>query len=138
MSILLYIFHAHHFSGIIAPPKLRKHIPTPIWIREKGAWSRQRIQTKKKKTLKRQWLPPWKTQWHKRSLLLFLFSLFRILFQPILARNEFILVFFKFFNFFVIFLEFSITHRVGMKQNDNFYFPSLSALSNLFWLEMNP
>ena len=23
------------FSGIIAPPKLRKHIPTPIWIREK-------------------------------------------------------------------------------------------------------
>ena len=35
-----------------------------------------------------------------------------------------------------IFLEFSITCRVGTKWNDNFYFLSLSALSNLFWIEM--
>ena len=31
-------------------------------------------------------------------------------------------------NFFVIFLEFSITRRVGTERNDNFYF----SLSHLF------
>ena len=63
-------------------------------------------------------------------------SLFRIHFQPILARNEFILVFFNFLNFFVIFLEFSVTPWVGMKRNDNFYFFSFPSFSNLFWFEM--
>ena len=43
---------------------------------------------------------------------------------------------FEFLNFFVIFLEFSITHQAGMKQNNNFYFLSFSASPNLFWLEM--
>ena len=41
-----------------------------------------------------------------------------------------------FFNFFAIFLEFSITRRVGTKRNDKFYILSFSAFSNLFWLEM--
>ena len=48
--------------------------------------------------------------------------IFLILFQPILAWNEFIMVFFNFLNIFVIFLEFSIAHRVGTKRNDNFLF----------------
>ena len=63
-------------------------------------------------------------------------SLFLIFFQPILAWNEFLVVFFNFLNFFVIFLEFSITHWAGTKGNNNFYFLSFSAFSNLFWLEM--
>ena len=35
-------------------------------------------------------------------------------------------------------MEFSIALRVRTKQDDNFYFLSFSALSNLFWLEMTP
>ena len=35
--------------------------------------------------------------------------------------------FFNFFNFVAIFLEFSITSRVGTEWNDNFYFLSFSA-----------
>ena len=66
----------------------------------------------------------------------YLFSLFLILFRTILASNQAKMWFFNFFNFFAIFLEFSITRRVGTKQNDNFYFLSFSAFSNLFWLEM--
>ena len=42
------------------------------------------------------------------------------------------MVFFNFLNFFAIFLEFSITRRVGTERNDNFYFFSFSAFSNLF------
>ena len=42
------------------------------------------------------------------------------------------MVFFNFFNLFAIFLEFSITRRVGMKRNDNFYFLYFSAFSNYF------
>ena len=38
----------------------------------------------------------------------------------------------------LFFLEFSITRRVGMKRNDNFYFLYFSAFSNLFWLEIMP
>ena len=53
----------------------------------------------------------------------FLFSSFLGLFQPTLAWNEAIIVFFKFLNFFPIFLKFSTTRRVGTKQNGNFYFP---------------
>ena len=45
---------------------------------------------------------------------------------------------FYFFEFFAIFLEFSITRRVVTKRNDNFYFVSFSSFSNLFWLEMKP
>ena len=41
-----------------------------------------------------------------------------------------------FFYFFAIFLEFSITRRVGTEWNDNFYFLSFSAFPPLFWLEM--
>ena len=44
---------------------------------------------------------------------------------------------FIFSEFFSIFLEFSITHRVGTKRNDNFCFPYFSAFFNVFWLEMN-
>ena len=74
-------------------------------------------------------------EWNGTIIFIFLVC---ILFQPILARKEFIMVFFNFLNFFVIFLEFSITHRVGTKRNDNFYFLSFSSFSILFWLEMNP
>ena len=48
------------------------------------------------------------------------------------------MVFLNFLNFFTIFLEFSITRRVGTERNNNFYFLSFSALSNLFWVEMTP
>ena len=41
-----------------------------------------------------------------------------------------------YFDFFALFMEFYITRRIGTKRNDNFYFISFSALSNLFWLEM--
>ena len=34
-------------------------------------------------------------------------------------------------------MEFSSTHLVGTKRNDNFYFPYFSSFSDLFWLEMN-
>ena len=43
-----------------------------------------------------------------------------------------------FLIFFTIFLEFSITRRVGTERTDNFYFFSFSAVSILFWLEMKP
>ena len=68
----------------------------------------------------------------------FLFSPFLGLFQPTLAWKEAIMVFFNFLNFFAIFLEFSISFRVRTKRNDNFYFLSFSAFSDLFWLKMNP
>ena len=41
-----------------------------------------------------------------------------------------------YFHFFAHFMEFSITRRIETKRIDNFYFISLSAFSNLFWLEM--
>ena len=68
----------------------------------------------------------------------FLFFLFLGLFQPILVWNEAITLSFNFLNFFAIFLEFSITIWVGTKRNDNFYYLSSLAFSNLFWLEMTP
>ena len=43
-------------------------------------------------------------------------------------------IFLIFLNFFALFLEFSITRWVGTKRNENIYFLSFSALSNLFWL----
>ena len=45
----------------------------------------------------------------------FLFSLFLILFQPIMAWNESIMVFFSFLNFFSLFLNFLL--RVGKERN---------------------
>ena len=66
----------------------------------------------------------------------FLFSPFLGLVHLILAWNKATMVFFNFLDFFLIFLQFSITRRVGTKRNDNFYFPSFSAFFNLFWLEM--
>ena len=62
-------------------------------------------------------------------------SHFLLYFQPILAWNEFIMIF---FNFFIIFLEFSITRRIGTKRNYNFYFLSFLAFSSDFWLKMKP
>ena len=64
----------------------------------------------------------------------FLFSLFLGLFQHIFAWKVDITVFFNFLNFFVIFLEFSITRQVGTERTDNFYFLSFSSFSNLFLL----
>ena len=65
----------------------------------------------------------------------FLFFLFLGIFQPILAWNEAIMVYFNFPNFIAIFLEFSVSRLVGTERKDNFYFLSFSAFSNLFWLE---
>ena len=50
--------------------------------------------------------------------MVFLFSLFHGILQLILAENEAIVVLFNFLNFFAIFLEFSITRRVGTEQNE--------------------
>ena len=66
----------------------------------------------------------------------FLFSIFLLLFRPILVWNEAVMVFFECFRFF--FLEFSVTRRIGTKRNYNFYFLCFSSFSNQFWLEMNP
>ena len=65
----------------------------------------------------------------------FYFLSFTAFLQRILAWNAATTVF---FNFFVFFLEFSVTHRVGMKRNDNFSFLSFPAFSSLFWLKMKP
>ena len=70
--------------------------------------------------------------------MVFLFSLFHGILQPILAENEAIMIFFNFLNFFAIFLEFSIARRVGTKRKDNFYILYFSYISNLFWLVMKP
>ena len=43
-----------------------------------------------------------------------------------------------FFNFFAIFLEFSLSRREGTKRSDNFYFLSFSALFNIFCHDMKP
>ena len=47
------------------------------------------------------------------------------------------MVFLNFQNFLSICLEFSITHCVGTKRNDNFYFLSFLTFSNQFLLENN-
>ena len=68
-----------------------------------------------------------------------MFSLFLILFQPIMAWNESIMVLFNFLNFFAIFWNFYYESGWnGTERNDNFYFLSFSDYSSLFWLEMNP
>ena len=69
---------------------------------------------------------------------LFLFSLFLDISHPILAWKEAMIVFSNFLNFFVIFLEFFITSRVGAHQSDFIFlfifFLSFSTFPNLFWL----
>ena len=45
-----------------------------------------------------------------------------------------IIVFLLFFEFFIIFMEFSITLWVRTKRNDNFYFRYFLAFSILFWV----
>ena len=64
----------------------------------------------------------------------FAFSLFSGLSQPIMACNEAMMVFSKFFNFFAIFLEPSITGRAETERNDFFYLLSFAGFPNLFWL----
>ena len=71
-----------------------------------------------------------KTEWY------LLYSLFLGLYQPILAWNEAIIIFFNILKFFAIFLEFSISCRVGTERNGMTV--SFSAFSNQFWLERNP
>ena len=66
----------------------------------------------------------------------YLFSLFLILFKPILASNEAIMVFYNFLNFFGIF--YYVSCMTGTRQNDNIYFLSFSAFPPLFWPEMKP
>ena len=50
------------------------------------------------------------------------------------------MVFVNFLNFFAIFLEFSMTRRVGTEQNETtiFIFPLSLRFSNLFCREKNP
>ena len=76
--------------------------------------------------------------WTERIGTIIFFSLFLGLPQSILDWKEVIMYILNFLNFVTIFLEFSITRRVGMKPNNNFYFLSFSAFSILFWLEMKP
>ena len=51
---------------------------------------------------------------------------------------KFISLSFKFLDFFSIFLEFSISRRIGTERNYNFYFLSFKSVPNQFWLKMNP
>ena len=67
-----------------------------------------------------------------------MFSLFLSRSLLVLAWSEALMVFFNFFNFFAISLEFSIMATVGIDQNDNFYLLSFSAFPNLFWLKEKP
>ena len=55
-----------------------------------------------------------------------------------MAWSKATIVFLNFLNFFAIFLEFSITGRVGTEQTCNFYFLSFWAFLNLFLLQMKP
>ena len=52
----------------------------------------------------------------------FLFFLFLGIFHPILTWNEVIMVYFNFLNFIAIFLEFSISRRIGAERNGTIIF----------------
>ena len=67
---------------------------------------------------------------------IFFFFFFFILSQPILAREEAMMAFSNFLNFFAILLEFSIPGQVETHRNDFYYFLSFSAFPILFRLEM--
>ena len=72
--------------------------------------------------------------WERNVTIIFIFSLsrhFPINFGLKWCHNGIL-------NVFAIFLEFSITSRVGTERNDNFYFLFFSAFFNLFWLERMP
>ena len=72
--------------------------------------------------------------WERNGTSIFIFSIsrpFPTYFGLKWSHNSI----FWFFDFSSLFLEFSITRWVETKRNDNFYFLSLSAFSNLFWLE---
>ena len=79
------------------------------------------------------WLEKLPTYFLSYSAFPNLFSLFLGLPQHILPRKAAIIV-------FSIFLEFSITGRVGTPRNDFFFFNflSFSAIPNLFWPEKLP
>ena len=74
--------------------------------------------------------------YERNVMIIFILSLSSSFSNLFLVSKDAITVFFNFLNFFAIFLEFSITRRVGTERNGNFYFLSFSAFSNLFWLEM--
>jgi len=65
------------FLGTIAPPRSSKHVPTPIWVREKNGRHLVKIENTykkryfkkrhfKRKYLKKEWLIQLMTQPHKR------------------------------------------------------------------------
>ena len=62
----------------------------------------------------------------RNETIIFIFALSRTLTTKKLEMKPlwYLLIF---LNFFAIFLEFSITRRVGMERNDNFYFLSFTA-----------
>ena len=84
------------------------------------------------------WNLPLCIEYERKGTRIFIFSLSR------LSLTYFCNVFWlemkpqRYFLIFLIFLEFSITHRVGTKRNDNFYFLSFPAFSSIFWLKMKP
>ena len=65
----------------------------------------------------------------------FLFSLFLDPFQPILAWNNATMVFFDFFEFPFLFLEFSLTRPVGREWKENFYFSLSRPFPTYFGLK---
>ena len=78
-----------------------------------------------------------RVEWEQNGTAIFIFSIprpFPTYFGLEWSHNSI----FWFFDFFSLFLEFSIICRVRTERKDNFYFFSFSAFSNLFWLEMMP
>ena len=73
----------------------------------------------------------------RNGIIIFIFSLSQS-FRTYFGLKWSFTVFINFFNFFAIFLEFSITGRVRTKRNDNFHFLSFPAFYNLLWLEKMP
>ena len=53
----------------------------------------------------------------------------------VLAWKEAIMMFFSFLNFFAIFLEYPIPGRVGLDQNENFFFSHSQPLPSRFGLK---
>ena len=84
--------------------------------------------------------PPFATyfglKWSLGIFLFFLLFFLNFVLRMWLERNGTIIFLFSRFDFFAIFLEFPITHQPGTERNDDFYLLSLSAFSNLLWLEM--
>ena len=68
--------------------------------------------------------------------IIFIFSLSRPFPTNFCLKRSHNFIFSNFLNFFAISYEFPITHRVGRKRKDNFYFPCFSVYSNQLLLEM--